>query len=95
MAEAEKRKLESETAVENLRTKLSSLSENKVTVSKGDKEKVAKDYESVMKIYKKRKRICTDILDSILENYPKKKSVLMEEIGIELDDDRTVSILKT
>lgn len=34
--------------------------------------------------YLKRKRLCTDILDCILENYPSNKKDLYEEIGIEV-----------
>ena len=33
---------------------------------------------------RKRKRLCMDILENILEEYPKPKKVLYEEIGIEL-----------
>ncbi|OAD53709.1 Homologous-pairing protein 2 like protein [Eufriesea mexicana] len=34
--------------------------------------------------YVKRKRLCTEILDCILDNYPGSKTELYEEIGIEL-----------
>lgn len=55
-------------------------------VSLKDREKVKKEYETVTKEYRKRKRMCTDILDSILENCPKPKKALFEEIGIETDE---------
>lgn len=55
-------------------------------VSEKDKELAKKDYERLAKEYRKRKRACTDILDSILENCPKTKRALFEEIGIETDE---------
>jgi len=30
--------------------------------------------------------MCLNVLDAILENYPKSKKVLMEEIGMETDE---------
>ncbi len=30
--------------------------------------------------------MCLNIIDAILENYPKSKKVLLEEIGIETDE---------
>lgn len=50
------------------------------------KELAKKDYERVAREYRKRKRACTDILDSILENCPKTKKALFEEIGVETDE---------
>ena len=37
--------------------------------------------------WRKRKRMATDILDTLLEHLPKKKKELCEEIGIETDED--------
>ncbi|KAI0231510.1 Homologous-pairing-like protein 2 [Lamellibrachia satsuma] len=45
-----------------------------------------------VKEWKKRKRMANDILDAILEGYPKKKKDLYEDIGIETDDDLKVSV---
>lgn len=47
------------------------------------REKVKKELELEAKDYLKRKRLCTDIVDCILENYPKSKKALYDEIGIE------------
>ena len=44
----------------------------------------------MIKEWRKRKRLTTDILDAILEGYPKKKKDLFEEVGIETDDDAGV-----
>jgi 26S proteasome regulatory subunit (ATPase 3-interacting protein) len=53
---------------------------------KKDKEKIEKEYGSVLKEYKKRKRLCTEMVEAIFENYPKSKKHLLQEIGIETDD---------
>lgn len=51
------------------------------------KKKVQKEYEKRLATYKKRKRMCLDMLDAILENYPKTKKQLYEEVGLETDED--------
>ena len=42
--------------------------------------------------WRKRKRICMNIVDAILENYPKSKKVLFEEIGLETEEDLGIKI---
>ncbi len=42
--------------------------------------------------WKMRKRNATDILDAILETYPKSKRILFEEIGIVLDEEAKLDI---
>lgn len=61
-------------------------------VSSEQKVKAEQDYDKYLKEYKKRKRMCMDILDTILENYPKSKKQLLEEIGIETDEDNGFSL---
>lgn len=51
------------------------------------KKKVQEEYEKRLATYKKRKRMCLDMLDAILENYPKTKKQLYEEVGLETDED--------
>ena len=41
--------------------------------------------------WRKRKRSCVDVINSILENYPKSKKILLEDIGVETDEDAGVS----
>lgn len=85
-----KRKLaEVEEMVEALRERKKRLSEaagGGTAMPEKEKDQVKKDYEKYAKEYKKRKRLCTDVLDSILENCPKTKKVLFEEIGVETDE---------
>lgn len=85
----EARKMESEllSTVEKLELKLESLSKTTVKISADEKKKIAKENEVVVKEYRKRKRICMDIANTILENYPKPKRAFYEEVGIETDED--------
>lgn len=79
-----------ETIVSDLKSQLNKLQQssknNGNDLSEKEKVQVKKDYEKFTKDYRKRKRMCMDILDSILENYPKPKKALFEEIGIETDE---------
>lgn len=74
-------------SVKKLEEKLQMLSEKGTKVSAGDKQKLTKEKDFVAKEYKKRKRICLDTCDAILENYPKPKRMLFEEAGIFFDDE--------
>ncbi|KAL0271193.1 UNVERIFIED_CONTAM: hypothetical protein PYX00_008363 [Menopon gallinae] len=81
----EKQDLEKE--VKHLSEKVESLAKLDVKISDKDRNQMQKDRDSHLKEYRKRKRICMDILNSILENCPKPKKALLEEIGIETDED--------
>lgn len=78
--------------IENLRAKLSKLKEGRVLISKEEKEKVYNNREKYVKEWRKRKRIASDILNSILEGYPKTKKQLFEDIGVETDEDCNVKL---
>ena len=71
--------------------KLEKLQKGTVLISKEEKEKVYKGRETCVKAWRKRKRISSDILNAILEGYPKSKKQLYEEVGIETDEDYNVS----
>uniref|UniRef100_A0A0B7A6W4 Homologous-pairing protein 2 homolog n=1 Tax=Arion vulgaris TaxID=1028688 RepID=A0A0B7A6W4_9EUPU len=76
--------------IENLKNKLGKLKEGRVLISKEEKDKVFKNREKYVKEWRKRKRITSDILNSILEGYPKTKKQLYDDIGIETDEDYNV-----
>ncbi len=38
--------------------------------------------------------MCLDVTDAILENYPKSKKVLFEDVGIETEEDVGVKMLE-
>ncbi|XP_077283030.1 homologous-pairing protein 2 homolog [Arctopsyche grandis] len=73
--------------IEDLEVRLDTLSKNSVPISPEKMKKVKEDSEKVNKEYRKRKRICMDILNTVLETYPKPKKALLEEVGIETDED--------
>lgn len=80
-AQKEQKRLEEVTA--KLSTKLDELMESSGTE---DLSEVKKKAESSLSLYNreysKRKRICNDVLDCILESYPGSKKQLYAEIGI-------------
>lgn len=47
------------------------------------KRKTQSSLDEYSREYTKRKRLCTEIIDCILENYPGTKSELYDEIGID------------
>lgn len=85
---------ELEVEVERLENKLKALSENQELISKEEVQRINTANENAIKMWRKRRRMALDILDAILEGYPKKKSELYEDIGIETDDDAGVSLPK-
>ncbi|KAG6804066.1 homologous-pairing protein 2 [Apis mellifera caucasica] len=82
--EAKKQKALTQQRIIELKNKLDALMEangtEDLTESKRKAEKALNDYS---REYVKRKRLCTEILDCILDNYPGSKNELYEEIGIE------------
>lgn len=85
--EVERQVAEKKEIVAALKLQLDQLAQNTGNVvSEKDKHQVKKDYENITKEYRKRKRMCVDILDSILENCPNTKKALFEEIGVETDE---------
>ncbi|XP_071966133.1 homologous-pairing protein 2 homolog isoform X2 [Antedon mediterranea] len=61
-------------------------------VTEKEKEVIYKTHSENMKHWRKRKRMTTDIIDAILEGYPKNKKTLHEEIGIETDEECNVQL---
>ncbi|XP_061390568.1 uncharacterized protein LOC133325885 [Musca vetustissima] len=61
--------------------------EKETKLSSQDVKKIETKYSNVSTAYRKRKRICNDMLDAILEGYPKTKKALISDIGLETDED--------
>ncbi|XP_072179104.1 homologous-pairing protein 2 homolog [Diadema setosum] len=61
-------------------------------VSLQEKKAIYSSHETSLKAWRKRKRMAMDILDAILEGYPKTKKELFEDIGVETDEDCNVTI---
>lgn len=52
-----------------------------------EKKVIEKDYEKYLAAYKKRKAICREMIDQIMESYPGSKKKLMDENDIVTDED--------
>ncbi|XP_041736568.2 homologous-pairing protein 2 homolog isoform X3 [Coregonus clupeaformis] len=64
-------------------------------VTPEQKEKVYKERHLYVKEWKKRKRLASDMMGSILEGYPKTKKQFLEEVGVETDEDCKVTMPST
>ncbi|KAK2717106.1 homologous-pairing protein 2 homolog [Artemia franciscana] len=92
--EAKKSLNEISAQIEKLKVKLKSLSETQIQIPEEEKRQIQTENESSVKAWRKRKRICMDIAESILENYPKPKRELLEEMGIETDEELGLQLPK-
>lgn len=63
-----------------------SSSHETTTGDRLDKDTLEKKYNLYLAAYRKRKRICTEMIEHIMEGYPKSKQQLLEDIGVETDE---------
>ncbi|NXA40883.1 HOP2 protein, partial [Eudromia elegans] len=61
-------------------------------VSPEEKEQVCREQKLYCREWRRRKRMATELLDAILEGYPKSKKQFLEEVGIETDEEHNVSL---
>ncbi|XP_063156504.1 homologous-pairing protein 2 homolog [Candoia aspera] len=61
-------------------------------VTPEEKEKVHNEKKLYCREWRRRKRMATELLDAILEGYPKSKKQFFEEVGIETDEDLNVTL---
>ncbi|XP_061557037.1 homologous-pairing protein 2 homolog [Phycodurus eques] len=61
-------------------------------VTPEEKDKVLKEHNIYVKEWRKRKRLASDMMDTILEGYPKSKKEFLEEVGVETDEDYKVVV---
>ncbi|KAM9346392.1 homologous-pairing protein 2 homolog [Symphorus nematophorus] len=64
-------------------------------VTPEEKEKVYKERDVYVKEWKKRKRLASDMINAILEGYPKSKREFLDEAGVETDEDCKVVVPST
>lgn len=64
-------------------------------VTPEEKEKVYKDRDVYVKEWRKRKRLASDMMNAILEGYPKSKKEFLDEVGVETDEDCKVVVPST
>ncbi|XP_072752211.1 homologous-pairing protein 2 homolog [Anoplolepis gracilipes] len=87
LEDAQKEKVTLQQNIKELTHKLDELIENSSTVDLHDhttaKRKAQETLDECSRAYLKRKRIVTEIIDCILDNYPGNKDKLYDEIGID------------
>ncbi|KAI6649421.1 hypothetical protein LOD99_11786 [Oopsacas minuta] len=77
----------------DLETRLNTIkSSGGKQITPTEKSRIQKQHSGNIGHWKKRKRLASDMLDQILENYPKSKRELLDEIGIETDEEHNVKI---
>jgi 26S proteasome regulatory subunit (ATPase 3-interacting protein) len=76
----------------DLNNKLNLINSKAKDLDPKQNEKVKNERQKLVNEWKKRKRMATSMIDMILEGYPKPKKVLVEDIGIETDEDLKVSL---
>ncbi|XP_077475420.1 homologous-pairing protein 2 homolog [Stigmatopora argus] len=61
-------------------------------VTPEEKDKILKEHNIYVKEWRKRKRLASDMMDAILEGYPKSKKEFLEEVGVETDEEHKVVV---
>ncbi|XP_033761735.1 homologous-pairing protein 2 homolog [Pecten maximus] len=89
--EAKKQLAELEKECSVCKQKLIKLKEGGNTITPQEKDKIYNSRKGFVKEWRKRKRMANDILNAVLEGYPKTKKQLYEEVGIETDEEYKVS----
>lgn len=79
---------------DRLKARLEKLTSNTNFVEPEVKDRIYKDNEKFVKEWRKRKRLANDMIDTILEGYPKGKKALLEETGVDTDEDACVTMPK-
>ncbi|KAL5107617.1 hypothetical protein TcWFU_004150 [Taenia crassiceps] len=80
-----------EAKIEEMR-KLIAEYESEVPVTPEEFAQVERGQRAAVTEWRKRKRMAMDIIDAVAEGYPKSRKELMEDVGIETDEDRGVCI---
>lgn len=92
LEEARKRDVELTHDLAKMEEKREALGDGSKLISKDDKIKMEQTYFNVRSLWKKYKRIVTDITNQIGEATGKKNAELLEEMGVETDDAVNVNI---
>lgn len=91
-AEAAKQLEKVEQECTQLESRLTTIKSGKDHVSPEETQKIYSANKETVKQWRKRKRMAMDVINAILEGYPKSKKELYEEVGIETDEDYNVKI---
>ncbi|XP_051894897.1 homologous-pairing protein 2 homolog [Pristis pectinata] len=74
------------------RERLQKIKSTSNHVTPEDKEQVYNERKQYIKEWRKRKRMATDLIDAVLEGYPKSRKQFYEEVGIETDEDHSIAV---
>ncbi|OWR53897.1 ous-pairing protein 2 [Danaus plexippus plexippus] len=85
---------EIKTKVDKLQTKLCTLRSSSDVIDFNEKNDLLGAHMKFNKEYRKRKRICSEMIDAVLEGYPKSKKNFLEEMCIETDEDVGFNVTK-
>ncbi|KAJ2941327.1 hypothetical protein O0L34_g3527 [Tuta absoluta] len=72
--------------IENLNKKLETLRNSTEVISAEDKKAILGEHDKLLREYRKRKRISSDMIEAIMEGYPKSKKCLLDELCVETDE---------
>ena len=75
-----------------MRERIQKLKSGSKLISKEERCALYKRKNVMVTHWKKRKRLSTDMINCILEGYPKSKKTLLEETGVETDEEIGVKI---
>lgn len=73
--------------VEELSDSLASVTSRCKNVDPGEHSNLKRKHSTLTEECRKRRRLCNQVVDMILENYPKSKKCFYEEVGLETDED--------
>lgn len=73
-------------------TRLEALRGGAKLATKEDKDRAKKAFDDARIAWRKRKRMCKDILDTLSEGMGKRIAELKEEFGLEFDEDAGVKL---
>uniref|UniRef100_A0A3P8TI13 PSMC3 interacting protein n=1 Tax=Amphiprion percula TaxID=161767 RepID=A0A3P8TI13_AMPPE len=93
--DAELKELNSSLTTEEMVARLEKIKSATNHVTPEEKEKVYKERDVYVKEWRKRKRLASDMINAILEGYPKSKKEFLDEAGVETDEDCKVAVPST
>lgn len=92
-ANSEVEKLKSE--IMSLKARLDMARNAMHDISEQDRKDIKRNHTTFTTLWRKRKRMTTDLMNAVLEGYPKSKKTFIEEVGIETDEEYKVTMPQT
>uniref|UniRef100_H2ZD74 Homologous-pairing protein 2 homolog n=1 Tax=Ciona savignyi TaxID=51511 RepID=H2ZD74_CIOSA len=80
--------------VKKMQNHLNSLKSMSGSIDPTQKKKTLEQHKTFVGQWRKRKRMTSDLMNAVLEGYPKSKKLFLEEVGIETDEICGVTVFK-